>query len=63
MDYIRYRIIRKDGEIRWIDDCGHLEESDSNAETRLFYVFIKDITDTITKQQQDKLLQMNHHYH
>lgn len=63
MDYIRYRIIRKDGEIRWIDDCGHLEDSDSNAETRLFYVFIKDITDTITKQQQDKLLQMNHHYH
>lgn len=63
MDYIRYRIIRKDGEIRWIDDCGHLVDSDSNAETRLFYVIIKDITDSITKQQQDKLLQTNHHYH
>ena len=28
MDYIRYRIIRKDGEVRWIDDVGHLETAE-----------------------------------
>lgn len=27
MDYVQYRIIRKDGEIRWVDDWGHLESS------------------------------------
>lgn len=62
MDYIRYRIRRKDGEIRWIDDCGHLEDAGSGEESRLFYVFISDITDTITIQQQEKLLNMNRYY-
>ncbi len=62
MDYIRYRIRRKDGEIRWIDDCGHLEDSGLDEESRLFYVFISDITDTISAQQQEKLLNMNRYY-
>lgn len=25
-DYVRYRIIRADGEVRWVDDWGHLVE-------------------------------------
>lgn len=62
MDYIRYRIIRKDGEIRWIDDCGHLEDSDFGEDGKLFYVFISDITDTISIQQKEKLLYLNKHY-
>lgn len=57
MDYIRYRIIRKDGEVRWIDDCGHLEESEPDG--KLFYVFISDITDTITEKQKNELLSAN----
>lgn len=61
MDYIRYRIKRKDGEIRWLDDCGHLVSAD-NKEDELFYVFISDITDEITIQQQDKLLNQNKFY-
>ena len=61
MDYIRYRIKRKDGEIRWLDDCGHLVPAD-NKEDELFYVFISDITDEITIQQQDKLLNQNKFY-
>jgi len=62
MDFIRYRIVRKDGEIRWIDDCGHLEDADTNAESKLFYVFISDVTEDITQQQKDKLLKMSERY-
>ncbi len=59
MDFVQYRITRRDGEIRWVDDCGHLEKSEWGEENRLFYVFIKDITDTITAVQKEKLLNAN----
>ena len=62
MDYVQYRIIRKDGEIRWVDDEGHLEASKWGEEHRLFYVFLKDITDTITSVQKEKLLSSNRFY-
>ena len=62
MDYVQYRIIRKDGEIRWVDDVGHLEASKWGEEHRLFYVFLKDITDTITSVQKEKLLNSNRFY-
>lgn len=62
MDYVQYRIIRKDGQIRWVDDCGHLENSKWGEEHRLFYVFIKDITDSITDVQKEKLLNSNQFY-
>ena len=26
-DYIKYRIIRKDGSVRWIEDFGHMENA------------------------------------
>ncbi|MBR5126954.1 MAG: EAL domain-containing protein [Roseburia sp.] len=62
MDYIRYRIMRKDGSIRWIDDIGHLEDSGSSDDTKLFYVFISDITDTITDIQKNKLMTQSKHF-
>lgn len=62
MDYVQYRIIRKDGQIRWVDDCGHLESSEWGEENRLFYVFIKDITESITDIQKEKLLHSNQFY-
>lgn len=62
MDYVTYRIVRKDGEIRWVDDCGHLETSRLGEEQRIFYVFMKDITDSITAVQKDKLLTSNQFY-
>ena len=62
MDYVKYRIIRKDGEIRWVDDCGHLETSELGERQRLFYVFINDITDSITSVQKEKLLNSNQFY-
>lgn len=43
IDYVEYRIIRKDGEVRWITDCGHLNSADKNDD--IFYVFIYDVTD------------------
>lgn len=62
LDFIMYRIVRKDGEIRWIDDCGHLEDTDSGDDAKLFYVFISDVTDTITEEKKAKLLDLNKYY-
>ena len=45
MDYIEYRIVRKDGEIRYINDYGYLTKSDETGEP-FFYVFLLDVTDT-----------------
>ena len=56
MDYIRYRIIRKDGQIRWVDDVGHLETSEYINGPKLFYVFVADITDSITEAEQNMLI-------
>lgn len=55
MDYIKYRIIRKDGSIRWIEDFGHLENAGLMAESGYYYVFIADITDTITEAQKNHI--------
>lgn len=62
MDYIQYRIIRKDGAVRWLDDCGHLVDSHSEKNGCLFYVFITDVTDTITEEQKARVFQMNGNY-
>ncbi len=43
MDYVEYRITRKDGSIRWVDDFGRLAHSRAYGD--VFYVFIRDITD------------------
>lgn len=46
MDYIEYRVLRKDGEVRYIYDYGHLEEK-TDAGKSCFYVFLLDVTDKI----------------
>ena len=43
LDYVEYRIIRKDGSIRWVDDYGHYTET--KAYGGVYYVFISDITE------------------
>lgn len=62
MDFIIYRIIRKDGSVRWVDDCGHLEENNMGDGSKLFYVLISDITETITQQQKDSIYRMNQRF-
>lgn len=52
MDHVQYRITRKDGEIRWVDDFGHFSYSPEYGD--VYYVFISDIT------ENKKLGQSNH---
>lgn len=42
-DYVEYRIIRKDGEIRYVDDYGHYTETEEYG--GIYYVFISDVTE------------------
>lgn len=46
MDYIEYRIITKKGNIRYINDFGHLEE-DSETGELFFCVLLLDVTDRL----------------
>ena len=41
-DYVEYRIRRKDGQIRWIEDFGHFVKGDPGRD--IFYVFLSDAT-------------------
>ncbi len=43
MDYAEYRITRKDGKIRWVDDYGHYCETKTHG--GIYVVFISDITE------------------
>lgn len=42
LDYVEYRIIRKDGTVLWVDDYGHYTETEAYG--GVYYVFISDIT-------------------
>lgn len=57
LDYVEYRIIRRDGEIRWIEDYGHFVHSDIIGD--IFYVFISDATEKRRRQltEQSTLIQ------
>ncbi len=71
MDHVEYRIIRKDGAVRWVDDYGHYTETDNYG--GIYYVFIADITEQhdlkersnlkeqliseqVRREQQDKMI-------
>ena len=43
MDHVVYRITRKDGQIRWVDDYGHY--TDTELYGGVYFVFISDITE------------------
>ncbi len=53
LDYVEYRIKRKDGTIRWMEDYGHFIHLDSVGD--IFYVFIGDATEK--REVQQKMLQ------
>ena len=52
LDYVEYRIVRRDGEIRWLDDYGHFVHSEISGE--IFYVFVGDVTDKKLRQMEEK---------
>ena len=52
MDYAVYRIVRKDGTIRWVDDYGHYLETESYG--GIYTVFISDITEKHMQMQIDQ---------
>ena len=43
LDYIEYRITRKDGSVRWLEDYGHFIRNRSVGD--IFYVFASDATE------------------
>ena len=47
MDHVEYRITRKDGQIRWVDDYGHYTTSKEHG--GIYYVFISDVTEKYEK--------------
>lgn len=62
LDFIRYRIIKRDGEIRWIDDVGYLETSGDGDMPEMFYVFVTDITDKLSDAQKNRLIAQSKHF-
>lgn len=52
LDYVEYRIRRKDGTIGWVEDYGHFIRG--NAVGNIFYVFIADATEKKLRLTQEK---------
>lgn len=48
LDYVEYRIIQKDGSIRWVEDYGHYLHTEDYGD--IFCVFIEDATDRMKKR-------------
>ncbi len=48
LDYVEYRIIRKDGTVRWVEDYGHFMQTKAYGD--IFYVFIEDATERLAKR-------------
>ena len=54
IDYAEYRIIRRDGKTRWVDDYGHYCETKSYG--GIYVVFISDITEKREQREEDKAI-------
>lgn len=50
LDYVEYRIIQKDGSVRWVEDYGHFVHTQLYGD--IFYVFIDDATERMKKRMQ-----------
>lgn len=57
LDYVEYRIRRKDGEIRWIEDYGHYAHIEGIGD--VFYVFLGDATEKRERMLLEKTLLIN----
>ena len=50
LDDVEYRIVRRDGVVRWVDDYGHLTHLPGYG--AVYYVFIGDITEKHNAQEE-----------
>ncbi len=50
-EHVEYRIIRRDGSVRWVDDYGHHTETEAYG--GVHYVFISDITEKRERLESD----------
>lgn len=57
LDYVEYRVRRRDGAIRWIEDYGHFVHSRSLGD--IFYVFLGDATEKRNRMLMEKDLLLN----
>lgn len=53
LDYVEYRIIRKDGTVGWLEDYGHFVRSEYVGD--IFYVFVGDATEKKLRLQREKM--------
>ena len=59
LDCVEYRIIRRDGEIRWLDDYGHFAHMPGYG--NVYYVFISDVTEKrIAEMEKQELVRQKH---
>ena len=52
LDRVEFRIVRRDGSVRWMEDYGHY--TDTEAYGGVYYVFISDITEEHEKRETDR---------
>ena len=52
LDYVEYRIVRRDGAVRWVDDYGHRAVLPGYGD--VYYVFIVDITEMHLAREEDR---------
>lgn len=51
LDYVEYRITKKDGTVCWVEDYGHFAHTELYGD--VFYVFIEDATDRLEKRLKE----------
>ena len=57
LDRVDYRIIRKDGELRWIEDYGHFVHTGAYGD--VFYVFLSDVTEkTLRRLDEERVVRL-----
>ena len=52
VDYLEYRIVRKDGAVRWLDDYGRLIHKEPYGS--VYYVIVHDITDLRASREENQ---------
>ena len=52
LDYVEYRIIRKDGAVCWVEDFGHFIQTENLG--GVFYVFLADITERYRRRVAER---------